>query len=89
MTIPFLIVSSVTTAKISVASFKTVTGAPVGMVSANFSLTFLISIGIIKNLLKTTRNKKKNHNKIVIFARYKLNITESKISQALIINDHY
>ena len=83
----FLIVSSVTTASISIASFKTVTGAHIGMVSAIFSLTFLVSIGIIKNLLKTTRSKKKNHNKIIIFARYKLNITESKRSQALINNE--
>ena len=82
-----LTVLSATTANIFIASFKTVTGAPVGMASAIFSLAFLVSIGIIKNLLKTTRSKKKNHNKIVLFARSKLNITESKISQALINNE--
>ena len=54
-----LIVLSVTTDSISNASFATVIGAPVGIVSASFSLTFSISIGIVKKLLKTTRNKKK------------------------------
>ena len=61
-----LIVLSVTTGNISIASFATVLGAPVGMVSASFSLAFSISTGIIKTLLKTTRNKKKKHNKIVM-----------------------
>ena len=40
-----------------------------------------------KNLLKTTRNKNKKHNKIVTLARSKLNIIESKISEALINNE--
>ena len=40
-----------------------------------------------KELLKTTRNKKRKHNKIVILARSKLNSIESKISEALINNE--
>ena len=82
-----LIVLSVTTGSISIASFATVIGAPVGMVSASFSLAFSISTGIIKKLLKTTRNKKKKHNKIVMLARNKLNSIESKISEVLINNE--
>ena len=39
-----------------------------------------------KKLLKATRSKKKKHNKIVMLARSKLNIIESKISEALINN---
>ena len=58
-----LIVLSITTGSISIALFETVIGAPVGIVSACFSLAFWVSTGIIKNLLKTTRNKKKKHNK--------------------------
>ena len=55
-----LIVFSVTASGISIASFATVIGAPVGIVSASFSLAFFISTGIVKKkLLKTTRNKKK------------------------------
>ena len=57
------------------------------MVSASFSLVFSISTGIIKKLLKTTRNKMKKHNKIVMLARSKLNSIESKISEALINNE--
>ena len=53
-----LIVLSVTTGSISIASFGTVTGAPGVIVSASFSLAFSVSTGIIKKLLKTTGNKK-------------------------------
>ena len=54
-----LIALSVTTGSISISSFATVIGAPIGIVRANFSLAFSISTGIIKKLLKATRNKKK------------------------------
>ena len=82
-----LIVLSVTTGSISFASIATVIGAPVEIISASFSLAFSISTGIIKKLLKTTRNKKKKHNKIVMLARSKLNSIESKISKALVDNE--
>ena len=38
-------------------------------------------------MLKTTRNKKKKHTKIVMLARSTLNSIESKISEALINNE--
>ena len=82
-----LIVLSVTTGSISIASFATVIGAPVGMMSASCSLAFSITTGFVKKLLKTTKDKKKKHNKIVMLARSKLNSIESKISEALINND--
>ena len=44
-------------------------------------------MGIVKKLLKTTRNKKKKHNKIVMLARSKLNSIESTIYKALIDNE--
>ena len=78
------IVLSVTTGGISIASFATVIGAPVGIASANFSLVFSSSTRIMKKLLKTARNKKKKCNKIAMLARSKLNNIESKISEALI-----
>ena len=37
--------------------------------------------------MKTTRNKKKKHNEIVMLARGKLNSIKSKISEALINNE--
>ena len=40
-----------------------------------------------KKLLKTTRSKKKKHNKIVMLATSKLNSIESKISAVLINNE--
>ena len=82
-----LTVLSVTTGSISITSFATVIRAPVGIASASFSLAFSILTGIVKKLLKITRNKKKKHNKIVILARSKLNSIEGKISEELINNE--
>ena len=83
-----LIVLSVTAGSISIALFATVIEAPVGIVSADFSLAFSIFTEIVKRLLKTTRNKKKKHNKVVISANNKLNSIESKISEPLINNEN-
>ena len=44
-----LIVLSVTTGSISIASFATVIGAPAVMMSAICSLAFSITTGIVKN----------------------------------------
>ena len=82
-----LIVLSAATGSISIASFATVIGAPVGIISASCSLAFSITTGFVKKFLKTIRNKKKKHNKIVMLARSKLNSIESKISEALINNE--
>ena len=79
-----LIVLSVATGSISIASFATVIGAPAGIIGASCGLTFSITSGFVKKFLKTIRNKKKKHNKIVMLARSKLNSIESKISEALI-----
>ena len=46
----------VITGSISIASFATVIGAPVGMVSASLNLACLITKGIVK---KTVKNNKK------------------------------
>ena len=73
-----LIVLSVTTSSISTPSFENVIGALVGLPSARFCLTFSYFTGITKKLLKTTRNKKKKQNKIVMLDRSKLNSIESK-----------
>ena len=82
-----MIVLFVITGRISIASFATVIGAPVAMMSASCGLAFSITTGFVKKFLKTTRNKKKKHNKIVMLARSKLNSIESKISEALINNE--
>ena len=51
-----LIVLSVATGSISVASFATVIGATIGMMSASCGLAFSITTGFLKKFLKTTRN---------------------------------
>ena len=79
---------SATSGSISIASFTTVIGALLGIASANFNLALSMSTGIFKKLLKTTRNKKKEHNKSVMLARSKLNNIESKIYEALIYNEN-
>ena len=78
-----LITFSAKSGSISIASFATVTGAPRGIASASFSLSLSSSTEIVKNLLKTTRNK----TRIVMLARSKLNSIESKTSAALINNE--
>ena len=80
------IVLTVTIGGVSVASFAAVIGAPIGITSASLSLAFSLCAGLVKRLLKATRNKKKKHMKIFMLARTKLNSIESKISEALINN---
>ena len=77
-------VLSVTSGGVSIASFPTAIGAPIGIRSASFKLAFSLCTEPIKKLLKATRNKKKKHNKIVMLARSKLKSIEGKISDALI-----
>ena len=50
-----LIVLSATSGSISIVSFATL-GAPVSISSAIFNFAFSITTGIVKKLLKTTRN---------------------------------
>ena len=78
-----LIVLSVTSEGISVISFTSVIAIPLGIASASFSFAFSLATGIIKQLLKITRSKKKKHNKIVMLPRSKLNSIETLISQTL------
>ena len=82
-----LIFLSVVASSISTASFATVIGAPAGIIGASCGLTFSITSGFVKKFLKTIRNKKKKHNKIVMLARSKLNSIEGKTSNALIDNE--
>ena len=81
-----LIILSVTSGGVSIASFATAIGTPIGITSASVSLAFSLCTGLVKKLLKATRNKKKKDNKIVMLARRKLNSIGSKISGALVNN---
>ena len=68
-----LIILSAINRGISIISFTSVIGVPVEITSASFGLLFPLTTGIIKKLLKVTRNKKKKHNKIAMLAKRKSN----------------
>ena len=53
-----LIVLSATTGGVSIISFTSIIGAPVGIASASFTLIFSLTTGIVKKLLNITRKKK-------------------------------
>ena len=75
---------SATSGGVSFFLYATVIRAPVGIVSARFTLVFSLTTGIIKKLLSITRNKKKKHDKILVLAKSKLSSIEMLISQTLI-----
>ena len=54
-----LIVLFATSGGRSIISFRSIVEGHVGIASASFSLVFSLTTGIIKKLLKITRNKKK------------------------------
>ena len=69
---------------LSIASYATIVGIPVGIAGASLTLIFTVTTGVVKTLLNITRKKKKKHNKIIDLARRKLNTIENLISQTLI-----
>ena len=64
--------------------FSNIIGPPVVTANESFSFAFSLTTGIIKKLLKITRNKRKKYNMIVMLANSKFSSIESLISQALI-----
>ena len=81
-----LVVLSAATGGVSIISFASVIGAPVGIASANFTLIFSLATGIVKKLLDITRKKRKKY-KILMLAKSKFNSIDTLISQALIVID--
>ena len=79
-----LIVLGAITSGVSIISFTSVAGAPVGTASASFTLIFHLTTEIINILLNIARNKKKKHDKILVLAKSKLSSIEALVSQALI-----
>ena len=80
-----LIVLSTTSGGVSIISFKTIDGAPVGIAGASLTLSVSLSTDIFRKLLNITRKKK--HDKIPMLAKSKLNSIETLISQELIDMD--
>ena len=69
-----LIDLSATSSGVCIISSASAVGAPVGIVSARFTLTL--------KLLSITRKKKKKHDKILMLAKSKLSCIETLVSQA-------
>ena len=78
-----LIVLSATSSGVCIISFGSVAEAPAGVASANLTLMFTLTTGIIKKLLSITRNKKKKHDQILMLAKSKLDSIENLVFQAL------
>ena len=78
-----LIVLSGTNGGVSIISFTSIAGAPVGIISAGVTLMFSLTTGMIKKLLNITRKK----HKILMFAKSRLNSIDTLISQVLIYMD--
>ena len=75
---------SATSGGVSIISFSSFIGAPVGIASACFTLIFSLTTGIVKKLLDRTRKKEKKHDKILMLVKSKFNSINKLISQALI-----
>ena len=56
-----LIVLRAASSGVSIISFPSIAGAPIGIASASLTLTFSLITGIVKKLLNMTRNKKKKN----------------------------
>ena len=68
---------------LSIASQATVIGILAGITGASLTLVFTIGTGISKSLLNVTKKRKKKHNKIIEFAKSKLNTIDTLLSSAL------
>ena len=68
---------------LSIASYATVLGLPVGIAGSSLTFIFTISTRINKSLLKVTKKRKKKHNKIIALAKSKLNMIDTLLSSAL------
>ena len=78
-----LIALSATSGGISICSFTSLVGAPIGIASAIFTLIFFYNRNSQK-IIKYNKKQKKKHDKIFMLAKSKLNSIETLISQALI-----
>ena len=74
---------SASSGTLSIASYTSVVGIPAGITGASLTLAFTIGTGISKSLLKLTKKRKKKHNKIIVLAKTKLNMTDTLLSSAL------
>ena len=67
----------------SIVSYATVLGVPVGIAGSSLTLIFTIGTGINKSLLRVTKKRKKKHNKVIALVKSKLNMIDTLLSSAL------
>ena len=68
---------------LSIVSYASTVGTPAGIAGSSLTLIFIIGTGISKSLLTVTKKRKKEHNKIIAFAKNKLNTIDALLSSAL------
>ena len=78
-----LILASTITGCISISVFASLAGIPIGITSSAIGLKICAITAGIKKYKSIIKEKKKKHNKIVLFAKSKLNSIEALISKAL------
>ena len=64
-----LIFLNETNGEVSIISFKSIVGAPVGIANASLTLFFSLATGIIKKLLNITRKKRKRMTKFLCWLK--------------------
>ena len=79
-----LVILSATTGGVSLFSFASIVRAPVGIISASFTLIFSLTTRIVTKILDTLRKKIKKHDKILMLVKSKLSSIDILIAQALI-----
>ena len=78
-----LIVISTITGCVSISAFACLVGVPIGITSYAIGLKMCVTIAGIKKHKSINKKNKKKHDKIVLLAKSKWNITEVLISKAL------
>ena len=68
---------------LSIASYGTVVGLPIGVAGSSSTLIFTISTGVNKLLFRVTKKRKKKQNKIISLVKSKLNTIDTLLSSAL------
>ena len=80
----FLILASAITGFISISTFASLLGIPIGITSSAKVLKICTTAAAIKKCKSIIKKRNKNYDKIVLLTKSKLNSIEVLISQALI-----
>ena len=80
----FLMLASTITGCISISSFASLLGIPIGITSSAIGLKICAVTAGIKKDKSIIKKRKKKHNKVKLLAKYKLNNIEVLISKVLI-----